>query len=521
MILSPAKRWKSLAKAILSTDEVETLHAGLLRPATLGGVTWQDENNNGVRDPNEEPVPDVAIQVIDEEGTVVEVVESDDNGEYAAEVKPGTYNLLCVPMPGVEITPPNQGENDLVDSDFDPVSGLSAPIELISGQFVESTNVGLVFSTAAIAIDKRVQDEDADEPSGPVIAVGENVRWTYEVRNVGTEPLTDIQLFDDVLGEITSCPDDSLNGGEFMLCTMRTPAVAGTQSSSVQVTALVNGNSDKIVEDEDVNYYTGFAAPVDLEITIADNYDPADAGRDLVHTVTYTNHGPGDAQNITIENQLPVGVILHEILEAIPSLESPRISLHITRGMNILWTLPELKAGESGSIHLLLETDSDLGGKTITNTVNIENIIPEENKQNNLAYEKTTFRNIRTFNPTEIELLSLDARPAPDSIEIRWVTGAEVDTKGFDIYRSAGNNRPEAVPVTPKMIISAGPRGNEYKFIDRTALSSVDYTYWLVEIENDGTENEYDPVSATIEIAGQQELVTSDGYFIYLPMILK
>jgi len=534
--------------SVLSPENPPLVHAGLLRPAVLGGVTWKDENNNGIRDEDELPVPDVAIQVIDEDGEVVEVVESDENGEYEAQVKPGIYNLLCVPMPGVDITPPNQGDDELVDSDFDPVSGLSAPIELVSGDLVEGTNVGLLFSTSAIAVDKLSQGEDADEPSGPTIDVDSPLLWTYEVRNVGTEPLTDIVLVDDLLGEITTCPKDDLIGGESMRCTGSTKAVAGTQKTSVKATASVNGNPEKTVEDEDTNYYTGISNLVDLEITIIDGTDPADAGEDIVHTLVYTNHGPGDALEVTIEDQLPVGVVLRQILSVEPTIASPNVSLAITRGMNLLWKLPELKAGEFGQIRLLLETDSDLNGQTITNTVKIANIVPDENEFNNLNHEETTFRNIRTSSPTNIELLHFDARPAIDSIEVRWVTGAEVDTQSFELYRGLNDNRKEAVKVTPKPVLSAGPLGYEYKFVDRSALSGVDYTYWLVEIENDGTQNEYKPISTTIEIIGQEQDPaideTSDGkpdnvpntpietpdevkndddewYMIYLPMILR
>ncbi len=56
---------------------------------------------------------------------------------------------------------------------------------------------------AAIDIEKATNGEDADEPTGPVVTVGETVDFSYEVSNAGNEPLTITSVVDD-----NGTPDD-------------------------------------------------------------------------------------------------------------------------------------------------------------------------------------------------------------------------------------------------------------------------------------------------------------------------
>ncbi len=50
---------------------------------------------------------------------------------------------------------------------------------------------------AAIDIEKATNGEDADTPTGPVIPVGGVAIFSYQVRNFGSVPLTNIVVVDD------------------------------------------------------------------------------------------------------------------------------------------------------------------------------------------------------------------------------------------------------------------------------------------------------------------------------------
>ena len=64
---------------------------------------------------------------------------------------------------------------------------------------------------------KRVNGEDANDPMGPVVLVGETVTLDYEVSNPGDVTLIDVAVVDNDLGEIV-CPSTTLAPGESMDC---------------------------------------------------------------------------------------------------------------------------------------------------------------------------------------------------------------------------------------------------------------------------------------------------------------
>ncbi|AEH60172.1 hypothetical protein Mzhil_0296 [Methanosalsum zhilinae DSM 4017] len=59
---------------------------------------------------------------------------------------------------------------------------------------------------------------DANTPAaGPLLDTGQDVYWKYVITNTGNEPLVNVMLTDDQLGNIT-CPQDTLAIGESMEC---------------------------------------------------------------------------------------------------------------------------------------------------------------------------------------------------------------------------------------------------------------------------------------------------------------
>lgn len=75
---------------------------------------------------------------------------------------------------------------------------------------------------------------------------------------------------------------------------------------------------------------------------------------------------------------------------------------------------------------------------------------------------------------------------------ISWETLAEVNTLGFNLYRSETQDG-EKVPVNPELIMSnlapGSLGGAVYEYLDVT--NAVEAYYWLEEIEIDGTATSY------------------------------
>ncbi|KPV49732.1 hypothetical protein SE17_30945, partial [Kouleothrix aurantiaca] len=115
-----------------------------------------------------------------------------------------------------------------------------------------------------------------------------------------------------------------------------------------------------------------------------------------------------------------------------------------------------------------------------------------------------------TLSPTAITLLSFTATRQGSMIVVQWVTGSEQNTWGFHLFRSADGRREHALRVTPQLILSAGrSQGAAYRWEDTGVRPDEHYTYWLQEIEFDGTATEY-----AMDVARP----TTGAYQVFVPV---
>ena len=130
---------------------LDTIDAGLVKeeppePATLGDRVFFDENRNGIQDQGEEGVPDAIVRLQDADGNTLESDLTDNNGNYLFDnLDPGDYKVTFVQPNGFAgFTSQNAGDNDAVDSDADPVSGMSQVVTLNPGDDNRTVDAGVV-----------------------------------------------------------------------------------------------------------------------------------------------------------------------------------------------------------------------------------------------------------------------------------------------------------------------------------------------------------------------------------------
>lgn len=116
------------------------------------------------------------------------------------------------------------------------------------------TNTPTTCVTAAVDLELLVNGEDADSAPGPTVPVGSTVTWTYVVTNNGGTPLTNIAVFDQMVGATPVCTQASLGVGLSFSCERTTTAQAGQFVTTAKVTAFCDGVE---VTDRDKGYYTG------------------------------------------------------------------------------------------------------------------------------------------------------------------------------------------------------------------------------------------------------------------------
>jgi uncharacterized repeat protein (TIGR01451 family)/fimbrial isopeptide formation D2 family protein len=163
-------------------------------------------------------------------------------------------------------------------------------------------------------------------PAGPVSA-GDEIGFDVSVTNSGTGAATDVHVSDPLpagvtwtLGAVTgdttgvSCQITGAPGSQALTCDDDT--MASGDSFSVHVSAQTDatdcGTIDNTASVSTGNDGAGEAsASVDVQCpdleVVKEGNGTIDAGEDAVFTITLTNHGPGAAHDVTLEDQLPAG----------------------------------------------------------------------------------------------------------------------------------------------------------------------------------------------------------------------
>jgi protocatechuate 3,4-dioxygenase beta subunit len=143
-------------------DGNTTVDFGLFRPATLGDYVWNDADGDGVQDDSEVGVNGVRLELFSPgadgvAGTSDDVLVAstvttdgpDGPGFYEfTNLVPGDY-FVSVPA-GTTLTVVDEGDDDTVDSDADPVTRRTDLITLVAGENDSTVDVGVVTRTVNV-----------------------------------------------------------------------------------------------------------------------------------------------------------------------------------------------------------------------------------------------------------------------------------------------------------------------------------------------------------------------------------
>ncbi|WP_041258294.1 T9SS C-terminal target domain-containing protein [Fibrella aestuarina] len=114
-----------------------TVDAGFIRPASIGDYVFQDNDNNGVQNAGDTPIPGVVVTLY-QNGNPVATTTTDASGLYSfTGLAPGTsfsYSVGFTTPMGYSATTPLSGTDKALDSDVDPLTGRTASITLSSGE---------------------------------------------------------------------------------------------------------------------------------------------------------------------------------------------------------------------------------------------------------------------------------------------------------------------------------------------------------------------------------------------------
>jgi hypothetical protein len=166
----------------------------------------------------------------------------------------------------------------------------------------------------AIDIEKYVNLDDADIPTGPIVLEGDLVTFEFIVTNTGNVDLADVDVVDDVLGPI--CGVSFLAVGDSFTCTVTAAAGVGQHTNVGTASGSYNGTG---VSDSDPGNYFGkekFVPKPGLDLEKLVNGEDADTGpgpnvavgSPVTFTYIVTNTGNVPLFNIMVADNM-IGII--------------------------------------------------------------------------------------------------------------------------------------------------------------------------------------------------------------------
>lgn len=124
---------------VLNTEGVTNVDAGYQapEPVTVMGFVFLDENGDGINNNNEGPFGGITVQLYHEDGTLAGETITNADGSYSFSVEEnGVYYVQFDTNPSVsgtdyELTLQNQGDDDSIDSDADPITGITTTFVIV------------------------------------------------------------------------------------------------------------------------------------------------------------------------------------------------------------------------------------------------------------------------------------------------------------------------------------------------------------------------------------------------------
>jgi len=108
------------------------------------------------------------------------------------------------------------------------------------------------------------------------------------------------------------------------------------------------------------------------------------------------------------------------------------------------------------------------------------------------------------ISPLSVTLAEWTAVARPGQVSLRWTTASEINTEGFNVYRSEAKDG-EYVRLNEALIPARGnpSTGASYVFVDSNVRRGRTYYYKLEDVDTSGASTFHGPISATVRGKGR------------------
>jgi len=202
---------------VLTGGFVDSLDAGYFREVTIGDFVWLDDNFDGLQDDTELGLAGIKIQLLADDGTVIDSITTDSTGFYQFVTAPGTYRLKATDtrqfIPTLTATSDSLLNSDLIIEDGMFVTNA---ITLTSGEQRDDLDLGFVdqpTDIGGLVWDDLLADGQRtdDEPGKSGVSVELYTAAGELVATTTTDSLGEYQFLEIYAGDyyVTFAVDDT------------------------------------------------------------------------------------------------------------------------------------------------------------------------------------------------------------------------------------------------------------------------------------------------------------------------
>ncbi|MCB0114172.1 MAG: DUF11 domain-containing protein, partial [Caldilineaceae bacterium] len=392
-----------------------------------------------------------------------------DVGDMAAQqVVVVTFHVrINTPLPDTVKEVANQG---IVDSPSDncdtPTGDCTTPTDDPTTPAVDDPTITPLIEPPSLVVSKQLS-------SSPQVKIGDLLTYTIRITNTGRTIITRLPLTDsysvDYLKYVSAVPaadtvdvnngvarwddlttffGDLLPGEAFTVTTVM--MALGATPDGVQAS-----NRATVIAVEDEFDQPGGSGEDGFDIVVAPNLiltksrlGPAqvEVGEEITYSIRITNVGNTVIVTLPLSDSYDSQVLNY--VRSQPAEDRARPGL--VEWFDLTTTFNDLQPNASIEV-LTVFTAS----QAVSNTVNLAQVIDAiDDLGNNVSTEDSDTVTVAT--PTAVTLLSFAATPEGNALRVSWVTGAEIDSWGFHLWRSLSARRDEAVRVTEQLIPARG-----------------------------------------------------------------
>lgn len=437
-------------------------------------------------------------------------------------IRLSTANVLSVEINGATVIPP---------IDLDTVPGqppFPASFKIgFAGSTGDKTNYHEIQSLKITGLDP---DLSISKTHNGEFTVGQQGVYTLQVHNEATGgptlgPITVTDTLPDGLVYVSALGTDWVCSatGQIVTCNYGAgPVAPGTLLPPITLTVDVTSavahsviNVAEVQTPEDTNSSnnraedpTSVVREADLRINKTHATPDPLPGKDIVYTIVAANDGPNPVTGALVADAVPTTI--GEVRWTCSPAPGARCGTAAGSG-NTISLLVDLPVGATVTLIVRGTIDATVTG-VLENTARV---VPPPGTNDPTPDNNSSTDRVLITTPTAITLLRFAAEQQPDGVRVAWTTGAEVNTWGFHLWRSADGRRAGAVRITetPVLAQGRGSSGADYTWLDRAARPGLTYSYWIEEIETNGTIHEYGPA---VTPQASREM-----HRVYLPLIVR